>query len=90
MPRTITRRSTLVEILTSIIFVCGPGHSAINFSQYEYMSFVPNMPLSIYKDVQLLADQKEPITDQQLMEVRLYQHLAFAPSELSSTFSSST
>lgn len=70
MPEKIRSKSMLVEILTSIIFVCGPGHGAINFSQYDYMSFIPNMPLSIYQDYQLLADQTEPITEGQLMSVR--------------------
>lgn len=69
MPQQIERCSDLVDILTSIIFVCGPGHGAINFSQYEYMAFTPNMPLAVYQDVQLLADQDAPITEQQLMAV---------------------
>ena len=73
MPLTITKRSVLVEVVCSIIFVCGPGHGAINFAQYENMAFTPNMPLAMYQDVQLMCDQtkdsKTPITDEQLMAV---------------------
>jgi hypothetical protein len=69
MPARIETRTVLVNILTSIIFVCGPLHSTINFAQYEYMAFIPNMPFAIYKDIQLLADQEAPITERQLMQV---------------------
>lgn len=69
MPSQIKKRSVLSDILTSIIFVCGPHHSAVNFAQYEYMAFTPNMPLAIYQDYQMLAEQEEPITEAQLMKV---------------------
>jgi arachidonate 15-lipoxygenase len=41
----------LVEIVTTIIYICGPLHSAVNFPQYEYMGFVPNMPLAAYQPI---------------------------------------
>lgn len=41
----------LIEIVTAIIFTCGPLHSAINFPQYEYMAFVPNMPFAAYQPI---------------------------------------
>lgn len=69
MPRVIETKSVLAEILASIIFVCGPGHGAINFAQYDYMAFVPNMPLSLYQDVSIIAEQETPITEEQLMTV---------------------
>jgi arachidonate 15-lipoxygenase len=40
----------LIEIVTTIIFICGPQHSAINFAQYEYMAFAANMPLAAYQN----------------------------------------
>jgi arachidonate 15-lipoxygenase len=39
---------SLVEVVTSIIFISGPQHSAINYAQYEYMAFAPNMPFAAY------------------------------------------
>ncbi|MEA5575817.1 lipoxygenase family protein [Anabaena sp. UHCC 0451] len=41
----------LVKIVTTIIYICGPQHSAVNFPQYEYMGFVPNMPLAAYQPI---------------------------------------
>lgn len=43
----------LANIMTSILFTCGPRHSLLNFGQYPYMSFVPNMPLALYASVPL-------------------------------------
>ncbi len=39
---------SLVEVVTGIIFIAGPQHSAINYAQYEYMAFAPNMPFAAY------------------------------------------
>lgn len=41
----------LVELVSIVIFTCGPLHSAINFAQYEYMAFTPNMPLAAYSKI---------------------------------------
>jgi arachidonate 15-lipoxygenase len=49
----------LVEIVTTIIYICGPQHSAVNFSQYEYMGFIPNMPLAAYQAIQQKGDIKD-------------------------------
>ena len=43
--------NSLIHVVTNIIFTCGPLHSAINTPQYEYMAFVPNMPLAAYQPV---------------------------------------
>lgn len=40
--------TTLSRMLQHIIFVSGPYHAAVNFPQYEYMAFTPNMPLAAY------------------------------------------
>ncbi len=55
MPSTISSVDELVEIITTIIFICGPQHSAINFAQYEYMAFTANMPLAGYRDINNIA-----------------------------------
>jgi arachidonate 15-lipoxygenase len=61
MPEQIDSINQLIEIVTTIIFICGPQHSAINYSQYEYLAFVPNMPLAAY---QKIPTNKEEIKDE--------------------------
>ena len=34
----------LASVLAPIIFTCGPQHAAVNFPQWDYMAFTPNMP----------------------------------------------
>jgi arachidonate 15-lipoxygenase len=51
MEQQITNIKELIDIVTNIIFTCGPQHSALNYSQYEYMTYMPNMPLSLYQPV---------------------------------------
>ncbi|WP_434927366.1 lipoxygenase family protein [Shewanella sp. HL-SH2] len=47
-PSEITTKSLLKEILTAIVFNCSAQHSAVNFSQYDYVSYVPNRPDSLF------------------------------------------
>ena len=65
MPDRIVDRAQLIDILTIIVFTCGPQHAAVNFSQYDYMIYVPNMPLAAYCPV---TEQGVPVTDDALME----------------------
>lgn len=51
MPPRIDTVNQLIEIVTTVIFTCGPKHSAVNFPQYEYMAFAANMPLAAYRDI---------------------------------------
>ncbi|MEG3840591.1 lipoxygenase family protein [Microcoleus sp. herbarium14] len=51
MPQRIDTVEQLIAIVTTIIFTCGPQHSAVNFPQYEYMAFAANMPLAAYRDI---------------------------------------
>jgi arachidonate 15-lipoxygenase len=51
LPRHLTKRDQLIDLLTQIIFTAGPQHSAIGWIQYQYMAFIPNMPGSIYQPV---------------------------------------
>ena len=51
MPASFTNVEELIEIVTTIIFICGPQHSAVNYPQYEYMAFAANMPLAAYSDI---------------------------------------
>lgn len=51
MPPRIETLEQLIEVVTVVIFTCGPLHSSLNFPQYEYMAFVPNMPYAAYAPV---------------------------------------
>ena len=59
MKSSIDTLEQLVEIVTTILYICGPLHSAVNFPQYEYMGFIPNMPLAAYKPIQEKGDIKD-------------------------------
>jgi arachidonate 15-lipoxygenase len=61
VPNRIDQLQQLVDIATAVIFTCGPQHSAVNYPQYEYMTFMPNMPLAAYKQMTgegTIADHK--------------------------------
>ncbi|MEH2288613.1 lipoxygenase family protein [Nostoc sp.] len=51
MPAKIETLEQLIEIISVVVFTCAPLHSALNFSQYEYMAFVPNMPYAAYHPI---------------------------------------
>ncbi|KAF3886949.1 MULTISPECIES: lipoxygenase family protein [Nostocales] len=51
LPQQLSDRDQLINLLTQIIFTAGPQHSAIAWIQYQYMSFVPNMPGAIYQPI---------------------------------------
>jgi arachidonate 15-lipoxygenase len=48
MPAQITSVAQLCSLLAVIIFQNSAGHSSINYPQYPYLSFCPNMPLAGY------------------------------------------
>lgn len=45
----IQRIDELVEVITFVIYTCSVQHAAVNFPQYDCMSYVPNMPLAGYR-----------------------------------------
>lgn len=45
-PGGISDRQGLVEILTTLVWITGPQHAAVNFSQADWMSFCPAAPMT--------------------------------------------
>ncbi len=41
----------LTDVLTYALYTCSVQHAAVNFPQYDLMSYVPNMPLSAYRPI---------------------------------------
>jgi arachidonate 15-lipoxygenase len=39
----------LIELVSLIVFTCSAQHSAVNFPQYDLMTYVPRMPLAAYQ-----------------------------------------
>jgi arachidonate 5-lipoxygenase len=50
-PRAITSRRGLVKTLTTIIFQASAFHSAVNFPQRQYLSYVPNRPDATFAEM---------------------------------------
>jgi len=50
MPAEIDSRALLQELLTTVIWICGPLHSMLNFSQWDYIN-LPNMSYALYGEV---------------------------------------
>jgi arachidonate 15-lipoxygenase len=70
MPSKINTVPELAQIVTTVIFTCGPQHSAVNFAQYEYMALASNMPLSAYQDIpDENLDMEDPMTMKKILDL---------------------
>ncbi len=69
----ITSLQQLIDIATIIIFTCGPQHAAVNFSQFDYVNYVPNAPLALYSrpDTPSTLEELLPPTQQDLGQMQL-------------------
>jgi arachidonate 15-lipoxygenase len=63
----------LIDIATITIFTCGPQHAAMNFSQFDYISYVLNAPLANYSRPETPGSLEEflPPTDRDLLQMQL-------------------
>jgi arachidonate 15-lipoxygenase len=41
----------VVKIVTRILWISGPKHAAVNYAQWDYVAFVPNMPFALYGEI---------------------------------------
>ena len=48
-PEQIQTIGALVSTVASLVFACGPQHAAVNFPQWDYAAFTPNMPGATYR-----------------------------------------
>ncbi len=71
MPAKLAQLPDLVQLVANIIFTCGPQHGAVNFSQYDYMAYVPNMPFAAYCPVDsiITGPQASDATEADLMRL---------------------
>ncbi|MDP8934638.1 MAG: lipoxygenase [Cyanobacteriota bacterium] len=71
VPQRIDTVEQLIEIVTTVIFMCGPQHSAVNYPQYDYMSFAANMPLAAYRDIPRItaSGNLEVITEKDILRL---------------------
>jgi hypothetical protein len=53
----------LSSILTTLIFTATAQHSAVNFGQYEYAGWVPNMPFALYQPLTDISGQQQPLVE---------------------------
>jgi arachidonate 15-lipoxygenase len=62
VPRVSTVRD-VKALVTKLVFIAGPGHSAVNFPQYPSMGFVPNMTGASFRPLSVdLADDEQELT----------------------------
>jgi len=78
MPSTIDSIEQLIKILSVIIFQNSAGHSSVNYPQYDYIGFSPNMPLAGYRNHREFLAKKNTSPEEQLTFL-----LNFAPPQFS-------
>lgn len=59
----LTEIEDLIAILTNVIFTASAQHSAVNFGQYEYAGWIPNLPFAIYHPFTDVSPDQDPDLD---------------------------
>ncbi|MBD1902797.1 SRPBCC family protein [Trichocoleus sp. DQ-A3] len=80
-PVAIETRELLVKTLTNIIFLASAQHSAVNFSQEQYLSYIPNRPNVLDKP---MPETEGDITMEYVMDA--LQNLAISHFEVSFSY----
>lgn len=62
---TLASLQQLIDVVTQVIFTCGPQHAAVNFSQFDYVGYVPNAPLALYSRPDRLTSIEDLLPPQQ-------------------------
>ena len=60
-PTEISNRAQLSEVLARLIWQAGPGHGAINYSQYQYFGVVPSSPGAAYAEKGAVMEVLPPL-----------------------------
>ncbi|MEI8211254.1 MAG: lipoxygenase family protein [Planctomycetota bacterium] len=63
--QSLTSKALLRKLLTAIIYTCSVQHAAVNFPQFELMSYAPSMPLSLYREA---PKSKQGATEQDFLD----------------------
>ncbi len=66
-PTQFTTIEQLIETIANIIFIVSAKHNCINYSQFQYHTFMPNNPFAIY--VPPITDLNRPIFKEDLIEL---------------------
>lgn len=71
MPSSVNSAADLVEILTSFIFISGPQHCAVNYTQHPMGSYVPNLPLNARDPYRQLSKRpaSDPLNERDLLKM---------------------
>jgi len=50
LPMALHTVDEVVDLLVRIVWVSGPKHAAVNYAQWDYVAYVPNMPFAMYRE----------------------------------------
>jgi len=90
MPSKFNNIEQLSKIISVIIFTNSAGHSSVNYSQYPYLGFSPNLPLAGYSNYREFLAKEDSNEEEQLTFMRKFlppQALALGQIDITSALS---